>query len=143
MQLDRALIFAAAAALLSGCHSAGKLKSDCRNSQEYQQARQMPPLTVPAGLDSINTQGALAIPTVAVSPPPPTPTDTCLDVPPRYRPAPQNKAGSEAPVAVPKPVMPNLEVPSRVAPDTAVPGSAAPVPAGAGGGTSGAVPQVP
>ena len=53
---------------------------------------QKPPLKVPAGLDTPNTAGALVIPTVELAPPPPGPHDACLDVPPRYKPAPPNKA---------------------------------------------------
>src|SRR5271170_5423304 len=99
MSLDRVLMVVAAAALMSGCHLFSKLTPDCHTRQEYQRAGQVPPLKVPDGLDSPNTQGALAIPTVGVSPPPPGPKDTCLDVPPRYVPAPTNKAASEMPVA--------------------------------------------
>jgi opacity protein-like surface antigen len=88
MSFDRVLMLIAAAALTSGC----KLTTDCHSQQEYQRAGQMAPLKVPAGLDSPNTQGALVIPTVDVTPPPPGPNDACLDVPPRYVPAPSNKA---------------------------------------------------
>jgi len=31
---------------------------------------------------------------VELAPPPPGPKDSCLDVPPRYKPAPPNKAAS-------------------------------------------------
>jgi len=94
MSLDRALMLIAAATLLSGCHLFGKLTPDCHSPQEYRRAAQVPPLKVPAGLDSPNTEGALVIPTVEVTPPPPGPKDACLDIPPRYKPAPQNKAAS-------------------------------------------------
>jgi uncharacterized lipoprotein len=94
MSLDRILMVVAAAALMSGCHLFGKLTPDCHTRQEYQRAGQAPPLKVPAGLDSPNTQGALVIPKVELAPPPPGPKDTCLDVPPRYKPAPPNKAAS-------------------------------------------------
>jgi uncharacterized lipoprotein len=94
MSLDRALMLIAAATLLSGCHLFSKLTPDCHSPQEYRRAAQVPPLKVPAGLDSPNTQGALVIPTVEVTPPPPGPKDACLDIPPRYKPAPQNKAAS-------------------------------------------------
>jgi uncharacterized lipoprotein len=83
-----------AVALLCGCHISRRLNPDCHVRQEYQQARQVAPLIVPEGLDSPNTQGALAIPMVEASPPPPGPKDTCLDVPPRYKPAAPNKAGA-------------------------------------------------
>jgi uncharacterized lipoprotein len=94
MSLDRVLLVVAAAALMSGCHMFG-LTSDCHAPQEYQRAGQAPPLKVPAGLDSPNTQGALVIPPVMLAPPPPGKKDACLDVPPRYKPAPPNKAASE------------------------------------------------
>ena len=83
----------AAAMALSGCrlfHLAG----DCHKPQQYQRAAQLPPLKVPSGLDSPNTQGALVIPTVELAPPPPGPREACLDAPPRYKPAPANKAGT-------------------------------------------------
>jgi len=96
MSLDRILMVVAAAALMSGCHLFGKLTPDCHTRQEYQRAAQVPPLKVPPGLDSPNTQGALVIPTVDLTPPPPGPKDSCLDVPPRYKPAPPNKAASSS-----------------------------------------------
>lgn len=103
MSLDRVLMMFAAAALMSGCHLFSKLTPDCHTPQEYQRAGQVAPLRVPAGLDSPNTQGALVIPAVALAAPPPGPKDACLDVPPRYQPAPPNKAASElrAPPAAP------------------------------------------
>ena len=94
MSLDRILMVVAAAALMSGCHVFSKLSQECHTRQEYQRAGQVPPLKVPAGLDSPNTQGALVIPKVELAPPLPGPKDTCLDVPPRYKPAPPNKAAS-------------------------------------------------
>ena len=94
MSLDRVFILIAAGTLMSGCHIFTKLNPDCHSKQEYQHALSSPPLKVPAGLDSPNTSGALIIPTVADAPPPPGPKDTCYDVPPRYKPAPQNKAAS-------------------------------------------------
>jgi uncharacterized lipoprotein len=94
MSLDRVLMLVAAAALMSGCHMFGKSKSACHSNEEYLRAAQVPPLKVPAGLDSPNTQGALVIPTVDLALPPPGPKDACLDNPPRYKPAPPNKAAS-------------------------------------------------
>ncbi len=94
MSLDRVLMIVIAAALMSGCHLFSKLTPDCHTPQEYQRAGQVPPLKVPPGLDAPNTKDALVIPTVDLAPPPPGPKDVCLDVPPRYKPAPQNKAAS-------------------------------------------------
>jgi uncharacterized lipoprotein len=93
MSFDRALLTFAAAMLMSGCHMF-RMTPDCHRPQEYQRAVQMAPLKVPPGLDTPNTQGALVIPTVELAPPPPGPHDACLDTPPRYKPAPPNKAAS-------------------------------------------------
>lgn len=92
MSFERILLLVAAGALLSGCHLFGKLNPDCHAPQEYQHALSAPPLKVPAGLDSPNTTGALVIPAVTDAPPAPGPHDACYDVPPRYKPAPPNKA---------------------------------------------------
>ena len=94
MSLERILVLVGVSALMSGCHLFGKLNPDCHSPQEYQHALSAPPLKVPAGLDSPNTTGALVIPPVTDAPPPPGPHDTCFDVPPRYQPAPSNKAAS-------------------------------------------------
>jgi uncharacterized lipoprotein len=94
MSLDRILLLVAASALMSGCHFFSKLTPDCHSPQEYQHALSAPPLKVPAGLDSPNTTGALVIPAVTDVPPPLGPHDVCYDVPPRYKPAPPNKAAS-------------------------------------------------
>ena len=94
MSFERALVFFAAAISLSGCHIVSRLHPDCHTKQEYQHASQVAALKVPEGLDKPNTAGALVIPTVENAPPPPGPKDACFDQPPRYKPAPQNKAAS-------------------------------------------------
>ena len=94
MRLIRPAALIAAAVLLNGCHLFHGFQPDCHKPQEYQRAAQLPPLKVPSGLDSPNTQGALVIPTVGLVPPPPGPHEACLDTPPRYKPAPANKAGT-------------------------------------------------
>jgi uncharacterized lipoprotein len=91
MTLDRVLIFIAMTTLIGGCHM---FASNCHAPQEYQRAVQVPPLKVPAGLDSPNTQSALVIPTIELAPPAPGAKDACLDAPPRYKAAPANKAAS-------------------------------------------------
>jgi len=93
MSFERFIVFSGAA-LLSGCHIVSRLNPDCHVKQEYQHASQVEPLKVPEGLDSPNTQGALVIPTVELAPPPPGPKDACLDLPPKYKPAPPNKAAT-------------------------------------------------
>jgi uncharacterized lipoprotein len=94
MSLARIFMLAAAGTLVSGCHLFSKLNPDCHTRQEYQRAASAPPLKVPAGLDSPNTAGALVIPPVSDVPPPPGRKEACYDVPPRYKPAPPNKAAS-------------------------------------------------
>jgi uncharacterized lipoprotein len=117
MSLDRVLLVVAAAALMCGCHLFSKLTPDCHTPQEYQRAGQAAPLKVPAGLDSPNTQGALVIPAVMIAPPPPGPKDACLDVPPRYKAAPPNKAASEvSAVSAPPATAPAVPAPSSSVP---------------------------
>jgi uncharacterized lipoprotein len=120
MSLDRVLLLVAAAALMCGCHLFSKLTPDCHTPQDYQRAGQVAPLKVPEGLNSPNTQGALVIPAVMLAPPPPGPKDACLDVPPRYKAAPPNKAASEMSAVsaspatappVPAPPVPSSSVP--------------------------------
>lgn len=94
MRFERLLTAAVATACLSGCHIFSKLNPDCHTKQEYQHALSAPPLKVPEGMDSPNTQGALVIPKIELAPPPPGPHDICYDVPPRYQPSPSNKAAS-------------------------------------------------
>jgi uncharacterized lipoprotein len=94
MRVDRVLMLAVASTLMSGCHIFAKLNPDCHTAQEYQHALSAPPLKVPQGLDTPNTQGALVIPAIELAPPPPGPKDACLDIPPRYQAAPSNKAAS-------------------------------------------------
>jgi len=95
MRVERVILMVAVGAALSGCHMFSRV-ADCHRPQEYQRAVQVAPLKVPAGLDIPNTQGALVIPTVDLAPPPPGPHDACLDTPPRYKPAPPNKAASSS-----------------------------------------------
>lgn len=85
---------AALAALLCGCRLFHGVPEDCHKPQAYQRAVQVAPLKVPEGLDAPNTQGALVIPKVELAAPAPGPREACLDAPPRYKPAPTNKAGS-------------------------------------------------
>ena len=92
MRLDRVLMFIVASAPLCGCHLFSKLTPDCHSRQEYQRALQVAPLKVPSGMDAPNVKDALVIPTVELAPPPPGPHDACLDVPPRYAPAPAGKS---------------------------------------------------
>jgi uncharacterized lipoprotein len=93
MSFVRVILMIVVVTLMSGCHMFRKVAA-CHRPQEYQRAAQLAPLKVPPGLDTPNTQGALVIPTVDLAPPPPGAHDACLDAPPRYKPAPPNKAAS-------------------------------------------------
>ncbi|HEX3846161.1 MAG TPA: hypothetical protein VHV81_02170 [Steroidobacteraceae bacterium] len=95
-QATRAALGVAAAALLGGCHLLHGFEPNCHKPQEYQRAGEVAPLIVPAGLDNPNTKESLVVPKAdAASAPPPGPKDACLDVPPKYKPAPTNKAGTQ------------------------------------------------
>src|SRR5260370_7151044 len=88
MSFDRVLMVVAAAALVSGCGLFSKLTPDCHTRQEYQRAGQVPPLKVPAGLDTPHTPGPLVIPTLGLRPPPPGPQKAPPPLPPPPHPAP-------------------------------------------------------
>jgi uncharacterized lipoprotein len=93
MTMCRISIALAVSMLLGGCHG-NPFKSSfdsCHKVQEYQHAASVAPLKVPEGADAPNVQGALVIPSVEVTPPPPGPSDACPDEPPRYKPTPSNK----------------------------------------------------
>jgi uncharacterized lipoprotein len=95
VRIHRIVLVIAVAILSNGCSRLlHGFAPDCHKPQEYQRAVQKAPLQVPAGLDTPNTAGALVIPTIGVTPPPPGRHDQCMDVPPRYKPAPPNKAAS-------------------------------------------------
>jgi uncharacterized lipoprotein len=68
-------------ALLSSCswfHS-----KSCHKTQVYEEAKSVPPLRIPVGLDGIDTRGALKIPELNEPEPPPPAVDApCLDEPP-------------------------------------------------------------
>ncbi len=68
--------------LLGGCKLFGGTKS-CHKPQVYEEAKNMPPLRTPAGMDAIDTRNALKIPELR-EPEAPRPADgPCLDEPPQ------------------------------------------------------------
>lgn len=69
-----ALLLAAGCSTLTG--------GACHKQQEYEQAQNLPPLRVPAGLDSPETEGALAIPVLNEPEVPLDPEGPCLEAPP-------------------------------------------------------------
>ena len=112
--------------LLAGCHGNPfrAVGENCHKPQVYQRAGSAAPLKVPDGADAPNVAGALVIPSVDAPPPPPGPTDPCLDEPPRYKPAPPVRpASAPAPASGAKPsVQPTpAPAPFDAAPATATP----------------------
>jgi len=83
--MTRLLLLLPGLVLIGGCHVRTLLEPDCHRPQEYQRAAQVAPLKVPEGLDSPNVSGARVIPEVAVTPPPVSAKDACLDAPPRFK----------------------------------------------------------
>lgn len=67
-------------------HRSGKENqvNDCNKPQVYEQARDNAPLRIPAGLDALNTRGALRIPELHEPEAPRKLSDACLDEPPKY-----------------------------------------------------------
>jgi uncharacterized lipoprotein len=73
--------------LMSGCHwfRSATAKS-CHAPQPYQQAKSVPPLKIPPGLDAPDTTNALRLPTLNEPPPPPRKGNApCLDEPPSFK----------------------------------------------------------
>lgn len=77
-------------AMLSGCHA---LRSkSCNGKQPYMQAKSVPPLVVPSGLDAPDTTNALRLPTLNEPSPPARHTNSpCLDEPPSFKVPQQSK----------------------------------------------------
>lgn len=89
--LWRALLAAAAAVALAGCHHAipkAFRAKDCNRPQPYDRAQSIPSLRVPPGIDPPDTHATLRIPAYNEPAPPPRKlTDPCLDEPPLFAPA--------------------------------------------------------
>ena len=67
---------------LPGCKRFAR--SDCNKPQLYEQAQNLQALQVPAGLDPLNTRGALKIPELREPEAPRNVNDACLEEPPKY-----------------------------------------------------------
>ena len=78
------LCLAALSLLLGGCKALRG--NSCNKHQAYQKASSVPPLTIPAGLEGLDTSAALKLPPLREPEPPARTTkDPCLDVPPPYK----------------------------------------------------------
>lgn len=79
-----AVSLAVLALLLGGCKSLRG--SSCNKHQDYQNATSVAPLTIPAGLNALDTSTALKLPPLKEpAPPARTTRDPCLDAPPSYK----------------------------------------------------------
>jgi uncharacterized lipoprotein len=65
---------------LGGCKV---FRGTCVRAEDYSGAQQMPPLKVPAGLESPDTRAALKIPELSEPEKPRAPQE-CLDSPPKF-----------------------------------------------------------
>ena len=77
--------------LVAGCShlpwrsaSKGPRVNDCNRPQGYEDAGSQAPLRVPAGLDPLNSRGALRIPDLREPETPRKLSDPCLEEPPRF-----------------------------------------------------------
>jgi uncharacterized lipoprotein len=69
---------------LGGCHLLGA--NACHAAQPYMNAKSVPPLKIPPGLDSPETSNALRIPALnEPAPPPRKGKQPCLDEPPPFK----------------------------------------------------------
>ena len=73
--------------LLNACHAFRSASTRaCHGPQQYQKARTVPPLKIPAGLDAPDTSNALRLPTLnEAAPPARKGTEPCLDEPPPFK----------------------------------------------------------
>ena len=79
------LCVAGVALLLGGCKS-WRGGNSCNKHQSYQNATSVAPLTIPAGLNALDTTTALKLPPLKEPQPPKRTTkDPCLDAPPPYK----------------------------------------------------------
>jgi uncharacterized lipoprotein len=95
MKFRAGVVFLAVMPVLVGGCKSWRGGNSCNKHQAYQNATSVPPLTVPAGLNALDTSTALKLPPLKEPDPPARTTkDPCLDSPPAYKvakpaPAPQ------------------------------------------------------
>ena len=87
--LQRTAVVCGVMLMLTACHShllRGMRAKSCRkNDVGYANSSSVPPLKVPAGLDTPDTHASLKIPALnEPEPPARKPTDPCLDEPPSF-----------------------------------------------------------
>ena len=86
MKFRAAVVFLAVLPLLLGGCKALRGGNSCNKHQAYQSATSVSPLTIPAGLNALDTTTALKLPPLKEPQPPARTTkDPCLDAPPPYK----------------------------------------------------------
>ena len=72
---------------VSGCHFfRSATNKACHGKQAYQQAKSVPPLKIPSGMDAPDTANALHMPVLnEPAPPPRKGREPCLDEPPPFK----------------------------------------------------------
>ncbi|MBM4213341.1 MAG: hypothetical protein FJ179_06460 [Gammaproteobacteria bacterium] len=79
------------ALLLAGCSSWGIFKASCAKPADFVAVVDNAPLKIPAGRDAPDTRAALTIPPLD-TPEAPRPADApCIDMPPKFTPAPPKR----------------------------------------------------
>jgi uncharacterized lipoprotein len=73
--------------LVGGCHVFRSASNKaCHGAQPYQQAKSVPPLKIPSGMDAPDTANALHLPALnEPAPPPRKGRQPCLDEPPPFK----------------------------------------------------------
>lgn len=89
----RGLLLACVLVLLAGCSWWGGNEDPCISAEEYQQAQEVPDLTVPAGLDKPDASGRLQVPPGPPAAEPLSQSAGCLPRPPSYFDKPLKEAG--------------------------------------------------
>ncbi len=86
MKFRAAVVFLAVMPLLLGGCKSLRGGNSCNKHQAYQNATSVAPLSVPAGLSTLDTSTALKLPPLKEPEPPARTTkDPCLDAPPSYK----------------------------------------------------------
>jgi uncharacterized lipoprotein len=86
MKFRAAVVFLAVMPVLVGGCKSLRGGNSCNKHQSYQNAASVPPLTVPPGLNALDTTPALKLPPLKEpAAPPRTTKDPCLDAPPAYK----------------------------------------------------------
>ena len=86
LSISRIVAMSVALAALSGCSWMHRNRvSSCRETTVVTEARNLPPLKVPPGLDAPDTRNAVKVPELNEPERPRGPQEPCLSQPPSYK----------------------------------------------------------